>query len=174
MEDEDINIDDEWISEFNDEERKYGQFYKEPNTYVSLQMIYVSSKKEIEHITQVKHQLDKENVLTSNILNKLISERNHVNNTRFRLYKLLLYNISLEPDEIISESSKPTQELREIYEIKDIVFEDTINYLKPLNTLYFIFVEDITEIIKIDNNKQETPANTFSLNKGSRRHKRHL
>jgi uncharacterized membrane protein (UPF0127 family) len=171
MEDEDINIDDEWISEFNDEERKYGKFYKEPNTYVSLQMIYVNSKKEIEHVTQLKHQLDNENLLTSTTLNKLILERKCVNKTYFRLYKLLLYNTSMEPEEIISDSSKPLQELREITEIMDIMLEDTINYLKPLNMLYFIFVEDTTEIITI---KQEPQSTTFSLNKGSRRRKRHM
>jgi hypothetical protein len=164
-------INDEWILEFNEEERKYGQFYKEPNTYVSLQMIYVNSKKEIEHVTQIKHQLNKENVLQTGTLNKLISERKYVNNTYFRLYKLLLYNISLEPEEIIRCSNKPYQELREITEINDIIFEDTINYLKQLNTLYFIFVEDTSEVIKI---KEAPDTNTFSLNKGSRKHKRHL
>jgi hypothetical protein len=166
------NIDDEWISEFNEDERKYGQLYKEPNTFVSLQFIYINSKKEIEHVTQVKHQLDKENILATKTLNKLISERNHVNNTNFRLYKLLLYNISLEPEDIISNTNKSQQELREIAEIQDIVFEDTINYLKPVNTLFFIFIEETT--ITLNQQKKEIDTDTFSLNKGSRRHKRHL
>lgn len=171
--DEDINIDDEWISEFNDEERKYGQFYKEPNTFISLQLIYINSNKEIDHITQLKYQLDKENILLSSSLNKIISERNHINNTTFRLYKLLLYNISVEPEEIITNSSEYTSELREITEIKDIIIDDTINYLKPLNTLFFIFVEDTTQAITL-NPPALQQSTTFSLNKGSRRHKRHL
>lgn len=158
---DDLNIGDEWISEFNEEERNYGRFYKEQNTYVSLQMIYVNSKKEIVHVTQVKQRLNKDNILLSSTLNKLISERNYVNNIYYRLYKLLLYNLSTEPEEIISDSSKISQELREITEIKDIILKDTINYLKTLNTLYFIFVEDTTELIKIKN-------------VGSTRHKRHL
>ncbi len=166
MEDEDINIDDEWILEFNDEERKYGQFYKEPNTYISLQMIYVNSKKEIEHVTQLTQSLDKENVLLSSTLNNIVSERNHVNNSHFRLYKLLLHNTSVDPDEIIANSinKSKTPVLREINEINDVVLDDTINYFKSLNTLIFIFVEDATYHEK----------NSFYLNKGSRRHKRHL
>lgn len=158
MEDEDINIDDEWILEFNEEERNYGQLYKEPNTYVSLQMIYVNSKKEIEHVCQSYHKLNDSNVLQRNTLKDVILERNHINSTCFRLYKLLLYNISTDPEEIITKS-KPFQELREITEIKDIVFDDTINYFKPLNTLYFIFVEDI----RIPDKQAAKP---FSLNKG--------
>lgn len=166
MEEDEINIDDEWISEFNDEERKYGQFYKEPNTFISLQMIYINSKKEIEHITQLEHPLDKENVLFSKTLNKLVLERNYLNNSAFRLYKLLLYNITSEPEEIITKSST-SNELREITEINDIVLNDTINYLKSVNTLVFIFVEDTTQTLTLN-------QPTFSLNKGSRRRKRHL
>jgi deoxyadenosine/deoxycytidine kinase len=143
--DEDINIDDEWISEFNDEERRYGQFYKEPNTFISLQFIYINSKKEIEHVTQQgNHQLDKENILSSTTLNKLISERNHINGSSYRLYKLLLNNITLEPDDIISnELLKNPVQLREITEIMDITLDETINYFKSLNTLFFVFVRAI-------------------------------
>jgi hypothetical protein len=167
----DDTIDDEWITEFNEEERSYGKFYKEPNAFISLQFIYINSKREIEHVTQVKHQLDKENILTSTTLNKLISERNYVNNTNFRLYKLLLYNVTLEPEEIINDENTQT-EFREITEIADIAVEDTINYLKSLNTLVFIFVEDTSEHIVL---KEVTvPTFTISLNKGSRRNKRSL
>jgi hypothetical protein len=172
MEDDELNMDDEWISEFNDEERKYGQFYKEPNTFISLQMIYVNSKKEIEHITQLKHQLDQENILSTRTLNKLILERNILNNATFRLYKLLLYNITVEPEEIVTNSIK-SDELREITEINDIVLNDTINYLKPVNALVFIFVEDTTQTLTL-NQPPSKETNAFSLNKGSRRHKRHL
>jgi hypothetical protein len=167
----DDTIDDEWITEFNEEERSYGKFYKEPNAFISLQFIYINSKKEIEYVTQVKHQLDKENIITSTTLNKLISERNYVNNTNFRLYKLLLYNVTLEPEEIISDANIQT-EFREITEIEDIAVEDTINYLKTLNTLVFIFVEDTSELIVLK--EAAVPTFTISLNKGSRRNKRSL
>ena len=171
MHNEDINIDDEWISEFNEEERNYGKFYKEPNTFISLQFIYINSKREIEHVTHSTYKLDKENILTSTTLNKLISERNYVNKTNFRLYKLLLYNVTLEPEEIINDTNTQT-EFREITEIEDIVVEDTINYLKSLNTLVFIFVEDTSEHIVLK--EVAVPTCTISLNKGSRRKKRTL
>jgi deoxyadenosine/deoxycytidine kinase len=136
---EDI-IDDEWIFEFNEDERNYATFYAEPNTFVSLQMIYVNSKKEIEHSTQLKQQLDKENVLLSTTLNKIVLERNHIGNAKFKLYKLLLHNVSVEPEEIIANTSYTPPELREITEIKDVILQDTINHFKSLNTLFFIFV----------------------------------
>lgn len=169
--------DEQWILEFNEDERKYGKFYKEPTTFVSLQMIYVNSKKEIERITQVRQQLDKENVLLASTLNKLIYERNYVSQTHFRLYKLLLYNISVEPEEVINNSTKNIHEIKNIHElmdireIKDVIFEDTINYLKTANTLFFIFVEDTTMVL---NQHHQPDATTFSLNRGSRRHKRYL
>jgi len=167
---EDILIDDEWISEFNEDERKYGQFYKEPNAFISLQFIYINSKREIEYTTQRNHQLDKENVLLASSLNRVIVERNCLNAHGYRLYKLLLYNISIEPEEIISDNfNKIPSELREITEIRDIAIEDSINYLKSINTLFFVFVEDEQQEIKI--NKQPIGV---SLNKGSRRRKRHL
>ena len=55
----DINFEDEWISEFNEEERKYGKFYKDSNASISLQFIYVNSKREIIHVSQSTHKLDK-------------------------------------------------------------------------------------------------------------------
>jgi len=169
--DENITVDDEWILEFNEEERNYGRFYKEPNTFISLQFIYINSNKEIEHINQVdKHQLDKEKVLLSRTLNKLILERNHINDTSYRLYKLVLNNVNIDPDDIIKNNYENPCELREITEIRDIILNDTINYFKSLNTLFFIFVEEMTLIT----NPILQQPNTFSLNKGSRRHKRHL
>lgn len=171
MNEEDINIDDEWISEFNEEERNYSKFYKEPNTFISLQFIYINSKKEIECVTQIKQQLDKENILLSTTLNNIILERNHLNATSFRLYKLLLYKTMCDPEEIISNSTKFTNNLDEITEITDILLSDTINYFKSLNTLFFIFVED--KPITIVSSQTNQKPNNFSLNKGSRRHKRH-
>ena len=170
MNDEDgiLNDEDEWITEFNEEERKYGMFYKEPNTSISLKFIYINSKKHIEYISQTQHTLDKDNTLTITTLNHIISERNKVNKTDFRLYKLLAYNITCDPHDII-EKQKTTTKLREITEISDIVFEDTITFFKELNTLYFIFIEDVFVLKPLS-----TIPNTFSLNNGSRRKKRHL
>jgi hypothetical protein len=158
-----LNDEDQWITEFNEEERKYGMFYKEPNTSISLKFIYINSKKEIEYITQSQYTLDKDNTLTASTLNHIISERKQ----GFRLYKLLVYNTTAEPLDIIEKQKTPTK-LREITELSDILFEDTITFFKELNTLYFIFIED-TIILK--QSQAQTP---FSLNNGSRRKKRHL
>jgi len=156
---------DQWITEFNEEERKYGMFYREPNTSISLRFIYINHKKEIEHITQTSHPLDKDNILTVSTLNHIISERKR----DFRLYKLLAYNLTFDPIDIIQKHTiaTPTQ-LREIAELSDILFEDTITFFNNLNTLYFIFVEDVIVL------KPITHSNLFSLNNGTRRKKRHL
>lgn len=157
----DINIGDEWISEFNEEEIKYGKFYKESNAFISLQFIYVNSKREIIHISQSTHKLDKENLLTSSTLNNIVLERKQLGTTCYRLYKLLLYNIESEPEEIIN-NELTTSELREINELRDLTIMDTVCYLQPINTLIFVFVEDAAAAISIP----------VSLNKGTRRNKR--
>ena len=159
--DMDINIEDEWISEFNEEERKYGKFYKESNAFISLQFIYVNSKREIIHISQSTHKLDKENLLASSTLNNIVLERKQLGTTCHRLYKLLLYNIESEPEEIIN-NELTTSELREINELRDLTIMDTVCYLQPINTLIFVFVEDAAAAISIP----------VSLNKGTRRNKR--
>jgi hypothetical protein len=159
----DINFEDEWISEFNEEERKYGKFYKDSNASISLQFIYVNSKREIIHVSQSTHKLDKENVLTSSSLNNIVFERNQLSSTCYRLYKLLLYNIETDPEDIINDALTTTQ-LREINEIADITIMDTVSYLQPINTLIFIFVEDVSVNVSIP----------VSLNKGTRRIKRNV
>jgi hypothetical protein len=173
MSDDEYVADETWINEFYE----YNDFYKEPLSTISLQFIYVNRRKEIEHLTETSITLDKENVLLSSTLSKIISERKYVHSVDFRLYKLLCYNITAEPADVIDidvDVIEKKAELREITEIGDIVFNDSINYFHSLNMLYFVYVEDTTERIVIKENEHQHEPTTISLNKGSRRHKRHL
>ncbi len=157
------DIEDEaWINEFYE----YNDFYKDPLSIIFLQFIYVNRRKEIEHITQTSITLDKENVLLSKTLNSIIMERKRVHSTDFRLYKLLCHNITTEPSDVIENKLEPT-ELREITEIGDIVFNDSINYFHSLNTLYFVYVEDVAEKLVL----KEVRPTCFSINNGTRRNR---
>jgi hypothetical protein len=161
MSDDEYIEDESWINEFYE----YNDFYKEPLTTISLQFIYVNLHKEIQHITQTSIKLDKENILLSKTLNNIILERKHVHSTDFRLYKLLCHNITTEPDNVIENKVEPT-ELREITEIGDIAFKDSINYFHSLNTLYFVYVEE-----KLVLKEVTTDCTVISLNKGTRRNR---
>lgn len=165
---DDLNLEDNWISEFIEDERKYSKFYKEPLTNISLQSIFINNFREIERITNVPIKLDENNKLSSTTLNKLIIEHKLTN---FRLYKILYYNNTQDIEDILNNSLCDSNLLREITTIEDIYFNDTIMFLQSLNTIYFIFVEN-EDFKLVEKQHIINKPNHFSLNKGTRR-KRH-
>ena len=124
------------------------------------------------NLSQVRLQperilLDNHNTLSSQQLNKLIIERKE---NKYRLYKLLSYNNTTEPEDLLYKQTYEPETLREIMSIDDIIFEDTIMYLQKLNTLYFIFVEEIAFNLK---SKQQTEP-LITQHKRSTRRKRKI
>lgn len=140
---EELKLDDDWIKKFEDEDKKYEDFYKENNYYINVHFIYIDDESNIEKIKQEKFFMSVPNYITREEIIYLLKKNTNVNGIKYSILSLLKYNITLEPEEILNFSN--SQEgyffLTPIKNIDTIFFEKTISTFQDLNDLFFILTE---------------------------------
>lgn len=156
--------DDSWIHNYEILEKDYSSFYKEFVDSVKLYFIYINDKNEIDIINQedliISGKIEREKVY------QIIKEKKDNNGVNYKLMGLLKYNISLEPCNIkhfledTLEIDAMDSFLTPLYKIEDIVFEDTITLFKDLNSVYFIFYDDLNYKSKSNYKKIQTENNS--------------
>ena len=188
------DIDMEWLDEFD----KYDIFYKDKNYDINFTYIYTSrptqQAKQQEQQTQqqsqalpapeiykIKKELIKLN--NSNIISKeeLVFNINK-NKEDTKLISICLYNNKDDINNIKSNNiiTNPNDLIKEINYLEDIIIEDTINYLKNLNSIIIIFYKKNYKYINLDNsykiisnneisNRRKVIRKTISQNQGQRR-----
>ena len=142
---DDNQLDEEWINNFENIEKQYDMFYKIKPTNIEIIYIYVDSDKEIEFIKKEDMILNNEaKILKSNLIylinsNKIICEK------KYKLLNVLKYNFTIEPIEILNNFKNLDNNnnyLHNITTIDDICFKDTIELFNELNTLYIIYADE--------------------------------
>ena len=139
-------LDASWLHELDkmDNENKF--YIKEDLLFIKINYIYVNSKQEITNLYEEKYIFKTPNVLVKEDLIGLIKRNSFVNQTKYSLFSILKYNISLEAqnlktffktkNNIIGDSY-----LQSIKNITDIKFDKTISTFQDLNSLIVIFLE---------------------------------
>jgi hypothetical protein len=139
-------IDNNWVDAYKNAEANYNEFYNEPITTVKVFFLYVNTEKTVVNIKQEYIPLTVANLLPREQLITLIKEKQLTSpQIKYKLFSLLRYNISLQPEEISdflasTDNSAYIERflIKESY-VKDIYFTDTINIFQDLNALYIIF-----------------------------------
>lgn len=143
-------LDDDWIKKFEEEDKKYEDFYKEDNYYVNLHFIYINQEKSIEKIKQEKFFMNIPNYITREEILYILKKHIIMDNKKYSIFSLLRYNITLNPEDIQPYLNQfhDFQELKEnqhfftnVKNIDTIFFEKTISYFQDLNDLFFIMYE---------------------------------
>tara|TARA_B100000427_G_C15439636_1_gene564555 strand:- start:516 stop:1106 length:591 start_codon:yes stop_codon:yes gene_type:complete len=179
------DIDIEWLEEFD----KYDIFYKDKNYDINFTYIYTSRPTHAQQsqalpapeIYKIKKELIKLN--NSNIISKeeLVFNINK-NKEDTKLISICLYNNKDDINNIKSNNiiTNPNDLIKEINYLEDIIIEDTINYLKNLNSIIIIFYKKNYKYINLDNsykiisnneisNRRKVIRKTISQNQGQRR-----
>ena len=179
------DIDIEWLDEFD----KYDIFYKDKNYDINFTYIYTSRPTHAQQsqalpapeIYKIKKELIKLN--NSNIISKeeLVFNINK-NKEDTKLISICLYNNKDDINNIKSNNiiTNPNDLIKEINYLEDIIIEDTINYLKNLNSIIIIFYKKNYKYINLDNsykiisnneisNRRKVIRKTISQNQGQRR-----
>ena len=110
-------------------------------SFLNVSIIHISIDREIEKISNFKHMLSETNVLKQEELLYLIKRHIILNNTRYKLKTILLYNLDVnleDLDEYIN-TLDDSKYLINLKSIKDISLKQTLSILDDLNTLYIIF-----------------------------------
>lgn len=141
-----IELDDNWINEFKNDDKLYQEFYSENVYYINIKFIYVDSNNNIQKIIHERYFLEKSNIISKDEIVSIIKSKCINDNIRYKLLSILKYNFNLSPDKV-SHFLKSTTDgeyfnfLKTIKHIEDIYFEKTINMFHELNDLFIVFYE---------------------------------
>lgn len=159
-----IELDDNWAINFLNVEEEYDKFYKIVPLSIKCFYIYVENDTIIslkEENLLLENGIVKESVLFF-LINK--NKSNVELKNKYRLFKLLKFNIDIENDfidNIFSEEYIDILNLSKLYfsvidDITDIKFNNTISILQDINCLFFIFKKIDINIKSIKTNLNKT------------------
>jgi len=150
-----IELNDDWISEFEKTDKLYQDFYRDDLYYINLKLIYVNRANEIEKIKQESFLMSIPNFISREEILQILKNSSQDNEINYSLLSILRYNNTLEVDDIknfIMYPNEDTNFLTIIKNIDTISFEKTINMFHDLNDLILIFYEKSQELKKINPN----------------------
>lgn len=163
------NLDDEWINEFEKNDKLYEDFYKDDLYFINLRVIYINRDNEIDKIKYESFLLTNKNYISYEDIFGILKKNSTDNERKYSLLSILKYNIILEPDDVKNYllNKENTDYLSVIKNIDAITFEKSISMFHDLNDLIFIFYEKSNEIVKRDpnNNTKKVYLRSFSNNK---------
>ena len=170
-------LNDDWIKDFEEEDKKYGDFYKEDNYYVNLHFIYINEENSIEKIKQEKFFMNIPNYVMREEILYLLKKHTIMDDKKYSIFSLLRYNNIMEPNDIIkyihsdseSQSNESSSFLTSIQNIDTIYFEKTIGMFQDLNELFFILHEKRNDK-KVD--RKDPTKKVFFHSKKNKKHTR--
>tara|TARA_Y100000768_G_scaffold283811_1_gene218423 strand:+ start:432 stop:914 length:483 start_codon:yes stop_codon:yes gene_type:complete len=134
-------MDTKWIEEFEELEETYNIFYFDNISNIKLNLIYVDENNSIEHLKKDNLTLSENNKILQNELIEVIIRGKNLNDKKFTLDKIWLYNITIEPEnlDMFIKNTENYDFLNKITNLNDINIGNTINMFKDLNTLIIMF-----------------------------------
>lgn len=117
------------------------------NQKLKTYFIYTNTNNEIEKINQSTIDIT-DDTITKSLLLSLIKKNKKINNIKYNLSSILVYNIHIGPSEIYNFIKNP-KDYKCFYNLKKIEtfqIKPTIEFLQTYNGLYFIYYD-------IENNK---------------------
>jgi hypothetical protein len=150
-----IELNDDWISDFEKTDKLYQDFYRDDLYYINLKLIYVNRANEIEKIKQESFLMSIPNFISREEILQILKNSSQDNEINYSLLSILRYNNTLEVDDIknfIMYPNEDTNFLTIIKNIDTIPFEKTINMFHDLNDLILIFYEKSHELKKVNPN----------------------
>lgn len=148
IENKDMDINLEWINNFEETDKLYADFYKENLYYINLKIIYTDRDNNIDKIKQESILLSKPNCLTQEEVLQILKKNSIDNGKRYTLLSILQYNYTLDPEEIKNylTTNYADDYLKVIKNIDNVIFERTISMFHDLNDLILIFYEKSQEL----------------------------
>jgi len=149
----DIELDTNWIDEFESLDEDYKEFYTEDVTYIKFNYIYVNKENDIEKIKEETILLKEPNYISREEIIGIL-KKNCKNATKtYTILSILRYNIDVEPIDVC-HFLKTKQEdeifLKSIKNIDAITLDKSISMFQDLNEIIIIFYE------KTENNNKTT------------------
>lgn len=157
MEPENTELNDDWIAEFENNDKLYQDFYKDDIYYLTVKCVYVNRENEIDKIHTESLLMSTPNLISREEFLHILKRNSVDADRRYSLLSILRYNITLNAEDVhhfLSSDQSAETFLTVIKTVDTITFEKTIHMMQDLNDLILIFYEKIQEI------HQTAPYNT--------------
>jgi hypothetical protein len=170
---DDQPIDVSWIEQFEKEEYKYAMFYPEKIKELTVSILYINGRKELEKISVKKMKLEKHNEIQKNDLLALIKQHDKLDNIKYKILSILVYNFTLQNDELKSflKNSGKYDFMTNLKQIDTYQLESSIECISDINNLYILFYQDSSNTSSSSSTHQ-TKRVRFNLTNGKTRRKR--
>ena len=146
--DNESDLDISWVEEQEKLQHINENYFKEPMEMIDIFFIYVNTNDYIEKINHLQQELSLNNnsgLIHNDIIIQLIEKNKFLSNNKYKIQDVLLYNVSLNPeniqsyskDENILESSSKFLEPLSI--INDFIIPPSIFIFHKINSIFFIY-----------------------------------
>lgn len=155
------DLNDAWISDFEQTDQLYKDFYKENLYYTNLKFIYVNRSNEIDLIKTDTFLMSKPNFISHHEIAQILKKNYIITNKEYLLMSIVKYNVTLDVDEVqkfLSLKDNHLNFLTDVNNVGDIPFEETITMFQDLNDLVFIFYERNDQLKKKKNHNTTKKA----------------
>ena len=146
--DNESDLDISWVQEQEKLQHINENYFKEPMEMIDIFFIYVNTNDYIEKINHLQQELSLNNnsgLIHNDIIIQLIEKNKFLSNNKYKIQDVLLYNVSLNPeniqsyskDENILESSSKFLEPLSI--VNDFIIPPSIFIFHKINSIFFIY-----------------------------------
>ena len=133
---EDFEIDNKWVRNLENIERKYDLFYKEKQDSIDIHSIFIKNKEIIR--TSKDTLLLNDGLLNRDNLIYFIKNNRKLNNVTYKLDSIIKFNLTIDPEDVIDNNWGDSY-LSQERKMTDIHFLDTITIFQDINSLFILF-----------------------------------
>jgi len=143
-----MDLDTEWIDEFETLDEKYKIFYKENIANVKCTYVYVNKDNELDGSKEETIILKQPNNISREEIIEIIKKNSCFIDKSYSVLSILKYNFDIEPSDVpfyakerISKVNDESKFLTLVKNIDDIPLNQTIFMFQDLNEIIIIFYE---------------------------------
>jgi hypothetical protein len=143
------DLDISWIKEQEKLQQINENYFKEPMEAIDMFFIYINTNDYIEKIVYGEQKLvinpNNNSIIPNEDVIQLIENNKYLANNKYKILDILLYNVSLQPENIQSYSQNDnvldtsSKFIEPLSIINDFVIPPSIFIFHKINSLFFIF-----------------------------------
>ena len=146
--DNESDLDISWVEEQEKLQHINENYFKEPMEIIDMFFIYINTNDYIEKINHLQQELYLNNnsgVIHNDIIIQLIEKNKFLSNNKYKIQNVLLYNVSLNPENIQSYSKddnileSSSKFLEPLSIVNDFIIPPSIFIFHKINSIFFIF-----------------------------------
>lgn len=150
--DNESDLDISWVQEQEKLQQINENYFKEPMENIDIYFIYINTNDYIEKINHIQqditlnqHLNNNSGVIHNDIIIQLLEKNKYLSNNKYKIQDVLLYNVSLNPENIQSYSKdenlleSSSKFLEPLSIVSDFIIPPSIFIFHKINSIFFIF-----------------------------------